>query len=108
MQQSGRITNASISSMRRRLQCPHGWHVNRRVACLDLRSILRMLLPTIDCQSSQMAIALPAVVPLWKVMVGSRADNYNRTRKGPVFRWPAAIVARDSARARFRLHSFAT
>src|SRR5437868_8625438 len=25
-------------------------------------------LPTIDCQSSQIAIALPAVVPLWKVI----------------------------------------
>src|SRR5262249_7985076 len=29
----------------------------------------------------------PTVVPLWKVMVGPRADELNRTRKGPVILW---------------------
>jgi hypothetical protein len=42
-------------------------------------------LPANGCPSSQIAIAKPAVVPLWKVMVGPRADNCYRTRKGPVF-----------------------
>ena len=37
------------------------------------------------CPSSQIAIAKPTAVPLWKVIVGPRADELYRTRKGPVF-----------------------
>ena len=44
-----------------------------------------MLLSAIGCPSSQIAIETPSAVPLWKVMVGPRADELNRTRKGPVF-----------------------
>ena len=44
-----------------------------------------VLLLATGCPSSQIAIEPPAVVPLWKVMVGPRADELNRTRKGPVF-----------------------
>jgi len=38
------------------------------------------------CPSSQIAIVAPSAVPLWKVIVGPRADELHRTRKGPVFR----------------------
>jgi hypothetical protein len=47
--------------------------------------ILEKLLPASGRQSSQIAIAETAVVPLWKVIVGPRADELSRTRKGPVF-----------------------
>jgi hypothetical protein len=47
--------------------------------------ILESLLLAIGCSSSQIAIERPVAVPLWKVIVGSRADELNRTRKGPVF-----------------------
>ena len=50
-----------------------------------IRKILRLLLLASGCPSSQIAIVMPAAVPLWKVIVGPRADKLNRTRKGPVF-----------------------
>jgi hypothetical protein len=37
------------------------------------------------CHTSQMAIAKPTVVPLWKVIVGPQPTNSSRTRKGPAF-----------------------
>ena len=43
------------------------------------------LLLAIGCLSSQIAIETLGSVPLWKVIVGSRADELNRARKGPVF-----------------------
>jgi len=37
------------------------------------------------CRISQMASAKPAVVPLWKVIVGPQPANCSRARKGPAF-----------------------
>jgi len=56
------------------LATPHGWHAGRRVVRLTDLGILKLLLPAIGCPSSQIAIELPTAVPLWKVMVGPRAD----------------------------------
>src|SRR6266851_1283135 len=51
------------------------------------------------CPSSQIAIAQPTAVPLWKVIVGPRADELYRTRKGPVFLFarpePSGLLARE-------------
>jgi hypothetical protein len=50
-----------------------------------LAGILRLLLPAIGCPSSQIAIDTSAAVPLWKVIVGSRADELGPDPKGSGF-----------------------
>ena len=51
------------------------------------------------CPSSQIAIAKPTAVPLWKVIVGPRADELYRTRKGPVFLLRGLAIGCARARA---------
>jgi TctA family transporter len=50
-----------------------------------MSAISTALLLTVGCPSSQIATVMLAAVPLWKVIVGPRADELYRTRKGPVF-----------------------
>jgi hypothetical protein len=51
-------------------------------------AILSKLLLANGCQSSQIAIAKPAVVPLWKVIVGPRADELIPDPQGSGFSLP--------------------
>lgn len=46
-----------------------------RLFVLMRLGILSLSLPVIGCPSSQIATETPAAVPLWKVIVGSRADE---------------------------------
>jgi hypothetical protein len=50
-----------------------------------LVGILSLLLPAIGCPSSQIAIDTSAAVPLWKVIVGSRADELGPDPQGSGF-----------------------
>jgi hypothetical protein len=47
--------------------------------------IFSLLLLAIGCPSSQIAIDKPAAVPLWKVIVGSRADELGPDPQGSGF-----------------------
>jgi hypothetical protein len=57
------------------LRRPHGWHVALGVVGVGELGILRVLLPASGCSFSQIAIVKLAAVPLWKVIVGPRADE---------------------------------
>ena len=62
------------------------------VLCGEIVSAYCDALATDDCLSSQIAIVAASAVPLWKVIVGPRAGELNRTRKGPVFFAPEECI----------------
>src|SRR6266496_2795968 len=66
----------------------------------EIASVHSDSLAATGCPSSQIAITQPTAVPLWKVIVGPRADELYRTRKGPVFllRSPSRRVCRAGER----------
>jgi hypothetical protein len=56
-----------------------------RLFGLGSLGILKLLLPAIGCPSSQIATDKSAAVPLWKVIVGSRADELKPGPQGSGF-----------------------
>src|SRR5262249_5088254 len=63
---------SSASTAPKRL--PHGWHASLCVVWENRGVILRGLAAD-GCPSSQIAIVASSAVPLWKVIVGPRADE---------------------------------
>src|SRR6266571_3360800 len=80
-----RVARDSEQLIRYKLRTSHGWHAILCIVRANCLCILRIA-DGRGCPSSQIAIAQPSAVPLWKVIVGPRADKLQtRTRKGPVF-----------------------
>jgi coenzyme PQQ precursor peptide PqqA len=74
---------------------PHGWHATLCVVWKNRRGILH-LTGGRGCPSSQIAIVAPSAVPLWKVIVGPRADELQPDPQGSGFSLasPARMLAR--------------
>src|SRR5262249_26652911 len=63
---------------------PHGWHATLCVVWENRRCILRSLAAG-GFPSSPTAIVAPSAVPLWKVIVGPRADKLQPDPQGSGF-----------------------
>jgi len=77
---------------------PHGWHATLCVVWENRGCILHRLAAG-GCPSSQIAIVAPSAVPLWKVIVGPRADKLQPDPQGSGFSLVSAaeVLAHRSA-----------